>query len=267
MKIFSHRGYTKEATENSLVSIVSALKKGYSVEVDIRATADDCFILNHDSVIENKNNKIKIKNKGVQEIRNYVNDNASKRIDTLEEALHIFAKEHSKNTEMALHLKDLKKRGLEKKLIGKVVSVDDVYNSCDLLSNIFVFDVTIERAKRLKKIEPKIRTGVSVGESKIFPDDIYPTIYDYEKIGKKSIFDIVWADEWTGGLYERSFFEKCKHDNYIVYCVSPELHSETSPAHPKSNEYYSYWNEIIENGAHGICTNYPKLLSEKHGLS
>ncbi len=263
MKVFSHRGDTREAPGNTLLSITQALEKGHSIEVDLRISSDGELFLNHDPNIEVLNKKISIQKTSSKEIKSLNEKAEIKVLPKLDEALKLFTEVGKRESKVALHLKDYYVEGIEKKVVKVIRSVCKSLTGSNLFDKLFVFDVSVKNARRIKEMDPRVRVGLSVGESDFFPNNQYPTIYDYDMVRELEAFDVVWADEWKGGLYTSNFFEECKSDGYSVFCVSPELHSETDPSHPKRNDYESYWKKMIRMGAQGICTDYPTLFKDK----
>lgn len=263
MKVLAHRGDTRHFGDNTLKALKAALQCGYSLEVDIRLTADDRFVLHHDASLP-KNEETNIQDLKLEKIKNISNrkDNRGRSIPTLEEAIKLFAELKNENVELGLHLKDYNQPGIERKLINRLYKINRNYPSLDLFDCVFVFDMLIDNAKRFAKNEADLRVGLSVGESSFFPDKRHPTIYDYKQVHDLSCVDIIWADEWLGTLYSKELVEKCKEQEQLIYCVSPELHDTTDPMHPKHNQYEECWDLLTNIGVDGICTDNPAKFTQ-----
>lgn len=261
MKILAHRGDTSELPANTSSSIKRALENEHSIEVDVRFSRDGQFVANHDAEIKINGESFNINETEIRKIKR-ANEEAKYLLPSLKTLLNIFAKKNVDSTEFAIHLKDYHIEKVESEIIKDIKKINERYSDIDLLNRVFIFDITVKNAQRIKSIEPEINVGLSVGEDDFFPKDGYPTIYEYNAIRHLNVFDIVWADEWVGGLYKKNFFEKCKSDGYRAICISPELHSNTDPSHPKKDKYESYWEVLESAGADGICTDHPNMLKK-----
>ncbi len=261
MKIFAHRGNSEKYSDNTIPSIRSALTQGFSVEVDLRVSADGTFVINHDPSIHNESDKYYIDKLILEEIKEIKSEKYGVRLlPTLEEMIDIFVKHSKKSTKIALHLKDYNRDRVEERLVEQINRIQKKYTNINLLDRLFVFDVLLENAEHFKAIEPRLKIGLSVGESEIYKLDKYPTIYNLDVIQRAKNYDIIWADEWIGGLYNKEFVSQYKSKEKQVFLVSPELHSDTNPSHPKRNEYVSYWKSMCSLNIDGICTDYPNQL-------
>lgn len=261
MKIFSHRGNSKKYPKNTVPSIKNALAQGFSVEIDIRVSRDGEFVVNHDSLIYNEGDEYSVNEMNLEEIKEIKWKKHDVRLlPTLEEVLKLLTKHRKKSTQFALHLKDYGRDRVEERLVEKLNKLDKKYTNIKLFERLFVFDVLLKNAERFKAIEPSLKIGVSVGEKEISDLEKHPTIYDLDDIRGTKNYDIIWADEWMGSLYDKKFISKCKSKEKKVFLISPELHSGTNPSHPKKDEYISYWRSMCSLDIDGICTDYPKKL-------
>ncbi len=99
----AHRGYTREWPGNTLEAIEAAIGLGVdAVEVDVRETADGCFILAHDATIEGRT----IGDMTLPELMG-IDVGLRCRVPTLEEALDVCRGEVG----VVLELKDVKSIG------------------------------------------------------------------------------------------------------------------------------------------------------------
>jgi glycerophosphoryl diester phosphodiesterase len=93
LSLIAHRGYTKDAPENTLASIKAAGEAGFwGCEFDIRRTADGMWVLMHDeTLLRTLESDIAIREVSYADLQAYSygrdEDDAHIRIPTLEEAL------------------------------------------------------------------------------------------------------------------------------------------------------------------------------------
>jgi glycerophosphoryl diester phosphodiesterase len=258
MKIFAHRGVTGHHPGNSLPAIERALDEGYSVEIDVRSTADGTLILCHDQHVPSTDGRlIDVTRTELQDLYDLAETGpyGESAYPRLEDVLSLFSMAHTQDAELAIHVKD-DKDGLEIALRDLAASVENRIEESCLLESIFVFDVSIDSAQRFAEIAPRMRVGLSVGEAEFISEGRHPTVYSYDQV-RSVQFDIVWADEWLGSLYSESLVARCHADDRSIICVSPELHRHTTPMHPGAHNYASRWPTIASMGVDGICTDYP----------
>ncbi len=251
--IFAHRGWVEECPENSRIAIRTAFERGVGVELDVRLNQDDDFVLTHDKNLERmfaKNIDVsKIRNKELSQYtyRNFSNEKLCRFYDVAQEF------PDSIHQQTAIHLKaeDQTERGIA--LLAHYFELLDLFNKA------FVFDLTAESAKRLRKINKKIRIAFIVSEYKF-----EPTVYTWEDVKNMSeLYDIVWAAEYRN-LYSKEFVSTVKKIGKIFYAVSPDVHKPLN--HPLANGgFEKMWSDLISWGVDGICTDYSSrlLLLEK----
>lgn len=219
MEILAHRGLGFGKLENSLDAIKETLFRRFGLETDVRLGCDDQVVITHDSP-ENS-------------------------VLRLNEVLDLLL--HSQTTK-AIHLKE-DNIGLWRQVCKKLR---------DGLS-IFLFDVTIETARQIKKEFPELKLAFSVGESHFLP-----TVYLLDEVLNLPECDIIWWDEWTefGKVYNEEQMRKIKEAGKKVYAISPELHKNTLPSHQYATNPEFVWRKLIDLGVDGICTDYPFRLSK-----
>jgi glycerophosphoryl diester phosphodiesterase len=259
MEIVAHRGLTSTVVENTIPAFKMALQQGFGIEVDLRRTSDGEFVVNHDNKLKRKagvneaiNNLTITELKSIQS--NPRDSDTLYEIPTLREVLDVFVATSSADTHLALHLKGDGWDGQVADLLDTIRAYDED-SSLDLFNQIFVFDVTVDTAQRFAAAEPPVSIGLSIGESEHFPTDRNPTIYRYEDVRDLDFWDVVWADEWTGGLYTTEFIRQVRADDRAVICVSPELHAGTDPSHPQHDSPADVWEKLIHLNVDGICTD------------
>ena len=119
--------------------------------------------------------------------------------------------------------------------------------------HVFLFDMSRTCCQEVKKRNRRIQTGVSVGDKKY-----HDRFCDAEEAVTSGIIDIIWADEYRQ-LYSKEFIERCHAHGKLVYCISPDLASVVG--HPRAREgYQETWEDLLEWGADGICTDQPLAL-------
>lgn len=267
MNIFAHRGITTDDPDNSIGAVTQALRQGFSVEVDLRSTADGKIVLSHDATLSGSDGtsiEIATTNLGtLYDTVATVNDDytAAERYPMLDRILNLFVAERSPGAELAMHIKD-DIRDIGQKLSEAVERANVLAEACDLFNHIFVFDTSIETAHMLADAEPKLRVGLSVAERVVADNDRFPTVYAPEVVWELDCADIIWADEWLGSLYTESFFDGCLTAGLQVMCVSPELHATTSPSHPSARNYQNRWIQINMQQINGLCTDHPAELNQ-----
>jgi len=205
MKIFAHRGLVFEYPENTLISFRNSLKRGFSLEIDLRVTADNHLVVIHDPCTGNLNNiNLIIRNSNLKDLKKIdfgekvlegKFSNKGIRIPTFSEVLKVFLEESKENLEIAIQIKDYNVKNIERLFVSVLNEFDKDNPNFEIYKKVFVFDLTIELFKKLKKIQPKLKTSFSVGEGSRFPDLNHPTIYNYNSI-KNIDYEIVWGDEW-----------------------------------------------------------------------
>lgn len=238
MLIISHRGIGFNLPENSLESFEETLKQGFSLEIDVQKTKDDKLVIIHDSNLKRLRNI----DKNVSEL----DENEAKKFNLagFAEVLKIF-KQYGKGV-LAIHIKDESQENILE-LVALEIKKADILDSC------FVFDLTIEGMKKIKKIDKRIRAGFSVGEKRFSK-----TIYLWEDV-KNENFDIVWWDEWNSGLYNKKNLDEIKKSDKKVYAIAPDLHHIHN--HPLSRgRKKEGWIDLINLKVDGICTDYPKEI-------
>ena len=262
MYLFAHRGVHDEYYENSAQAIITAINRGFSIEIDLRDTRDFEFVIIHDS---NTNrvlgNDMEVHKSKFKDIRNL---NSKSRILTLKELLNIFL-DHSKKEitqQIAIHYKCAHSQS-HIKFINDLQKFNELNKSIDIFNKIFVFDITKKLANTFKINEPNLKIAYSIGEDKLFPNYMYPTIYSKKNIYDNDNYDFIWGDEWYGGLYSKEFIGFFHKLGKKVFAISPELRKFTSPSHKYSNDIFEIkklWLNLIKWGIDGICTDFIEEL-------
>jgi len=222
MKIFAHRGICKDHSENTYQALKSALDFGFSVETDVRFGKDKKLIMSHDELLESSK--------------------SSEDVLIFSDFLSLI-KEYEGTDLVALHIKEPCNKELLEAVSGSI-------QGSRLETKIFVFDVEKNLINVLKRNFPKVKIGLSVSEKRYIP-----ILYFLEEVIDSELADVIWADEWEGGLYDSYFFKKIAENSKKSYVISPELHKDLSVVGCKQT-----WKELIAWGVDGICTDYPEEL-------
>jgi glycerophosphoryl diester phosphodiesterase len=240
MIIISHRGLGFGKEENSLESYEEALKKGFSIEVDVQKSIYNELVVSHDTSLK----RLRGIDKNITEMS--FDELSELGIPSFESVLDCFKNYSNENQLIAIHLKD--------ELQGNIIElVLKAIKKKEIEERVFLFDLTTNGLKHAKQINPRVKIGLSLGERRYTG-----TIYLWGDIKDNLEMDVIWWDEWNSGLYNQENFDKIEKP---VYVISPELHK--SHNHPKSSnleDIKSVWKDLIELDVDGICTDYPLEL-------
>lgn len=243
MLILSHRGI--RYNPNSLKALTKALTHGFSLETDLRISKDGKIIIIHDQNLKN-NFGIDISVGELDYTKLVREDNKCRDlIPDFENFIKTSINMLGRGQVIALHMKDHDDENL-------------IYKTCEIITKyklekrVFIFDILLTDIKRLKNHYPKCNIGISVGEN-----NYSSTVYTLEDVKPYIKFiDIIWADEWSKGLYMKDFFGYCDRIEKDVYVVSPELHK--SEKHPFAHRPKTLWDNISPFIFKGICTDFPE---------
>ncbi len=247
MHIFAHRGILTQYPENSMRSLMAAVEQGFAIETDLRLTADGDFLLLHDETFE----KLAGIDKHAKDVT-LAEAITFKYLNTEEHfiSLRIFLDELrkiNKKPQLALHLKV----DSQNELAFKKISL--YWEEYNLYDHAFVFDLSIEAAHQLKRINPKLKIALIISEEKF-----EQTIHLWEEVKDEPCFDIVWAAEYRS-FYTKKLIQEMKQKKQTVYAMSPDVHRALG--HPLAYQgYQQTWNNLIAWGVSGICTDQPVQL-------
>lgn len=157
VKITAHRGNSKRAPENSISSVKKAIEvKADYAEIDVRETKDGKIIVFHDSNLKrmgkvNKN----IREMNYKDIKNidigmyFDKKFKGEKIPLLQEVIDISEDKIKLNIE-------IKGDKYSKDLVRKVV---EIIEDNDIINNCIVTSLDYGDLKKVKEINPKIKTG------------------------------------------------------------------------------------------------------------
>lgn len=258
MIIFAHRGMKNEMPENTIPAFKKAFLGGFGIEFDVRMTKDKKVVVIHDKDLRRITGEhVDVSAVSFAELRKLDDGShfnprfAGVGIPTLDEVCKLIATDLPVNQKAAVHLK------YEEQTEEMLQSLSRAFKDYDLYHKAFIFDLTLENAKKLGKINDKIKIALSVGES-----NYGPTVYVWEEIASNlDNFDYVWLDEWKlqGSILSKVLVDKINTTRKEIYAISPELHEEHG--HPQSEAgYENVWKNLNKWGISGICTAYPDKL-------
>lgn len=267
MLVFAHRGMKNEMPENTIQAFRKAFFCGFGIEFDVRMAMDKKAVVIHDRnpwrVAGERRNvslmtlaELRMLDVGSHLDSQFVNIG----IPTLEEVCELIVNDLPAGQKAAIHLK------YEEQTEEMLQLMSQVFENYDIYKKAFVFDLTFQSTKKLKKIDNKIPIAISVGES-----NYGPTVYRWEDvISGLDHFNYIWLDEWKiqGSVLNKVLIDEMKGLGKKIYAISPELHKEHG--HPKSVlGYENVWKNLNKWGVDGICTAYPdklKLILISEGL-
>ncbi len=247
MHIFAHRGILRQLPENTMRSLMAAVDRGYAIETDLRLTADKDFLLMHDETFERladlKKNAAEVTLDEATTIKYKGSDDTFISLRMFLDEL----KKENKRPMLALHLKK------DAQHTEAYLKLATYWKKYDLYNHAFVFDLTIEAATALKKIDPQIKIALIISETKF-----EPTIHLWDEVKNELCFDIVWAAEYRT-FYTKELIDEMKKVKGTVYAMSPDVHRALG--HPLAYEgYEKTWHNLIEWQVDGICTDEPVSL-------
>ena len=231
-----------EYPEGSLLSFEMALKSGFGIEVDVQKIRDNHLVVIHDDTLKRySGSDRKISDILLEEFKGL--DYRGQKLALFEEICCLFLEKSEPDALMAIHIKDEKQYGV-------VEDVIKMMSRFGLEERSFIFDITLEYAKKVKEINPSIKLGISVSDC-----HDYDTLYTRDSVINLDFIDIIWWDEFKD-FYTEEDANRIKQSGKKLYAISPELHLIHD--HPKGKQgYEDTWKNLIKWEVDGICTDYP----------
>ncbi|WP_068621210.1 glycerophosphodiester phosphodiesterase [Paenibacillus tuaregi] len=231
MKIIGHRGAAGHAPENTLKSIVTALKQGVQgIEIDAQLTKDNHVVIIHDFTVDRTTNgRGKIHELTLEEIRSLDAGSAfrpefgGELVPTLEEVLELIPSDVLLNVE----LKQIayERRNLEEKVAESIAK----YNRADhtIISSFDHYSL-----KRIHEIDPTLQTGLLTYTHMLNP-------WKYIQDNGLNVYSIHPAYEFL----TREYVSEIHQHGYKIYCytVNDAVTGQT----------------LEDFGVDGIITDYP----------
>lgn len=236
MFIFAHRGLKREYPENTLPAFQAAAALGYGIELDARLAKSKKLVCSHDPI----------------------GDAPGEQYTQLEDVAKDVISLFRKTQKAAFHMKYDEQSDIQFQLLQEMFLKFNLYDKA------FLFDLTFENARRIRKADPKIEIALSVGEA-----NYSPTIYTWEQAKQHlDLFDAVWWDEWKvlGSVYNETMRQKIRNAGKALYAISPELHADHGNPHASAG-YEQEWQNFIAWGIEGVCTAHPREFEKLLNLS
>lgn len=245
--------------ENSLEGFVLSFQSGFGLELDIRMTKDGTFVIIHDrdpfrvTGVHGDVSQMTVAELQKLDIgRNFSAKTAPTSLPTFTDVCEEAKKQLPSGQKMAIHMK------LDEQSEAGLGRLAQMFQKYELHKQAFIFDLTLESAGKIKKMDSAIEVAISVGEK-----NYTETIYTYPQLKDHLLeFDFIWWDEWQeqGSIYNREMAEEMHAAGKPIFAISPELHK--AHGHPQSQkEFVDLWQKFIEWNIEGICTDDPKLLA------
>lgn len=264
MLIFAHRGLKLEHPENTLSAFKAAAGLGFGIELDVRLTKDGKLVCIHDTNTQTLTGvSLNVHDTSVEELKRLKFgsrfDPAMPKTeialfnDVVEQVISVFAP----GQRAAIHVKVDEQGDVQLALLNAIFKKHDLYKKA------FLFDLTLESAEKVKRMNPAIEVALSIGE-----ENYSPTIFTWEQAkARLDAFDSVWWDEWKvlGSVYTQKMAQEIRAAGKRNYAISPELHADHGNPHASAG-YEQEWQNFIAWGIEGVCTAHPRefqLLLEK----
>ena len=224
--ILGHRGALTHAPENTLPAFELCLRTGCDIELDVHPTRDGKLVVIHDATVDRTTDgKGAVASLTLEQVRRldagawFHRDFAGERVPTLDETLALVVARERRPTTVAINLKPVNEAVID----GVIAAV----GKHKLLDRAFVFDLSLENARRFKRREPRLRCAASAHT----PQAIHEAL-------KLDVVDIIW----TG--------PKPK-------AVIDEVHAAGKRIYFTLVNDARQWLRARADGVDGICTNYP----------
>lgn len=234
-QVCAHRGYWKDAPENSILAIEKAIEAGLDyIEIDVRMTADGELVLMHNSTIdETTNGTGKVANLEYREILSYnlyyKGQLTTEKVPTLMQAL--IAARGKIFVDIDIKISDFK-------------PVYDVVKKCGMLAQSMFSVYEVSDAARLQNISDDII--------------IFPSVYSLEDLEYYDSFiknlAIVQCNVKEGR--DKIVEEAAKKD--IAVFMNVYVNSDKTPV----SDNYKDVNEFINIGGTIVQTDYPVELKK-----
>ena len=233
----AHRGYHKNAPENSLQSIQNAINKEIEmVEFDIRETKDGKFVLMHDSTLERTTN-------GAGNVSDF----------TLAELQQLKLKDNSGV------LTDEKIPTLQEAL---VLGRGKIYFDLDISNDKVSFDRIYPVVKQYGMIKQSLfyTQGVSITKSALNKDEdviAMPIISDEDRLSQFENNSLVEVAHFQSQTFNQNFVTRAKAKGWYIF-MNGYVNTTKTPL----DDSYDEIDKISNLGGNIIQTDYPVLVKE-----
>ena len=219
--IIAHRGASAYEPENTLRSVKKALELGADmVEVDVRASREGHIVVVHDAVVDRTTDgKGYVKDMTLKELKR-LNAGLGEHVPTLQEVVRLIRGK-------AQLVVEIKVAGIEKRVL-------QILKENELDRHAFITSFYHPILKRVKELEPNIRTGAIVVARAI-------------KAAQLAL------DANSNALFPKHF--------YVDPQMVEEAHRHDLAVYPWTVDTLNEIEPLIKMYVDGIVTNKPDLLS------
>ena len=240
-KITLHRGYKGKYPENSKISFEMAFKENEDFETDIRMSKDGiCFMIHDDTLDRLFNGSGKIKEITSDELKNFhYKEDETQKLCSLTEMCDLM-NENPGNSLVFIHIK-------ESEDIENVIKILEKYNFLERIRFFAVDEIEEDFKKIMREKYPKYKIGLYLPENS--------PKYNEENFKEA---DFIWADEITIPWITKEKVELAHSLGKPFYAISPELIPESI----FNSNIEKRWQELLETGIDGICTDLPEKFKK-----
>lgn len=164
IEFFAHRGFSSRAPENTLAAFRLAAQLPIAgIELDVQLTKDNKVIVIHDEMVDRvTNGRGFVKDSTYEELSKLdagswsSKEYAGERLPLLEEVFELY-KDNSLKIIIELKTAAIEYKGIEEE-------VNRLIEHCNMVDRVIVSSFNHYSLKSIKRINPKIKTGILTGE-------------------------------------------------------------------------------------------------------
>ena len=224
--LLGHRGALMSAPENTLSAFALCLAAAVDIELDVYPTSDGELVVIHDPTVDRTTDGAgRVADLTLEQIRTldagswFHSDFAGERVPTLGQALRLVVERERRATVVAINLKPVN----QAVLAGVVGAVREA----GLFERSFVFDLSLENARRFKDREPRLRCAASAMTAEAIREAV-----------RLDFIDVIWTNPKPKALVD-------------------EIHASGKQVYFTLVNDAAGWLRAKADGVDGICTNYP----------
>lgn len=240
--LLAHRGLAAAAPENTLCALRAAWSRGFSVEIDVRASRDGVPVLLHDPTLDRTTDGTgPVAARTLAELRRldagrwFSERFAGARIPTLEEALAAAASEAPPGSFVALDLKT-PDPGFDER-VARIVE------RTGMRERVFVFGVGAASARRFARAAPGLRVAAVA---------LAPVMLD---AWLRHASETPYRDVWT-------LFAPTANQVAAVRARGGRVWT-WDRARPAGRSWWSMVAAVREAGVDGLCTDHPQAVAAR----
>ena len=224
--ILGHRGALMCAPENTLAAFALCLAAAADIELDVYPTSDGELVVIHDPTVDRTTDGTgRVADLTLEQTRAldagawFHGDFAGERVPTLREVLRLVVERERRATVVAINLKPVNQ--------AVVAGVVGAVREADLFERSFVFDLSLENARRFKQREPRLRCAASA----MTPEAVREAM-------RLDFVDVIWTSPKPKALVD-------------------EIHASGKQVYFTLVNDAAQWLRVKADGVDGVCTNYP----------